>query len=112
MQRLHALFLATLAACAAAPLVSCGPPPLSQAAERGRKVFLESSKPKCATCHQLKDAGSPKGLGPDMDIRRPSRAETIKSVTQGVGIMPAQKGILSKQEIEDVAEYLAEVAGR
>lgn len=116
MTRLSASSLLPLAVAvsiaAASLLASCGPPSLSEAAKRGRKVFLEDSKPTCAACHQLMDAGSPKGLGPDMDMKRPSRAQTIKSVTQGVGIMPAQKGVLTKQQIEDVAEYLAEVAGR
>ncbi|MFT5735591.1 MAG: sulfite dehydrogenase [Planctomycetota bacterium] len=93
-------------------LTACGPAAPSESALRGRKVFMESSQPKCFMCHQLRDAGSPKGLGPDLDMLRPSREKTIKSVTQGVGIMPAQKGILTPQEIEDVAAYLEEVAGR
>ena len=98
-------------------LTSCGPPSLSESAKRGRKVFIEAGDPKCIQCHALMEAGSvdtgnPKLLGPDMDMKRPSRAMTIKAVTQGVGIMPAQKGKLTKQQIEDVAEYLSEVAGR
>ena len=105
------LSLAIATALLPSLLGSCGPPTLSKSAQRGRKVFIEDSKPTCITCHALMDAGSPKGLGPDMDVKRPSRAQTIKVVTYGMGIMPAQKGILTKQEIEDVAEYLAEVAG-
>lgn len=102
----------SLLAAAAMTLISCGPPPLSEAAKRGRVVFIESSQPKCALCHELSHAGSPKGLGPNMNVLRPSRQQTINSVTQGVGIMPSQKGILTKQQIEDVADYLTEVAGR
>lgn len=106
-----------LAVAAASLFTACGPPTLSESAKRGRQVFMEDSKPHCVQCHKLMDASpknsaGPKLLGPDMDIKRPSRAMTIKAVTQGVGIMPAQKGILTKQQIEDVAEYLAEVAGR
>ena len=116
MSRSTAPSLLPLAICAAAAaallFASCGPPVLSDSAKRGRKVFMEDSKPTCAMCHELLDAGSPKGLGPNMDIKRPSRAMTIKAVTQGVGIMPTQKGILTKQQIEDVAEYLSEIAGR
>lgn len=99
-------------AAAAMTLISCSPPSLSEAAARGRIVFMETSQPKCALCHELAHAGSLQGLGPNMDVLRPSRQRTITSVTQGVGIMPSQKGILTKQQIEDVAEYLAEVAGR
>ncbi len=114
MTRSSVTSLLPLAAAAfvASLLASCGPPSLSDSAKRGRKVFMEDSEPTCIKCHELMDAGSPKGLGPNMDMKRPSRAQTIKSVTQGVGIMPPQKGILTKQQIEDVAEYLAEVAGR
>lgn len=102
---------------AALLLTACGPPTLSESAKRGRKVFMEEGNPKCVQCHALMDAnsvstGGQKLLGPDMDMKRPSRAMTIKAVTQGVGIMPAQKGELTKQQIEDVAEYLSEVAGR
>lgn len=103
---------ASLLAATAMMLASCGPPSLSETAERGRAVFIESSQPKCALCHELMHAGSPQGLGPNMDVLRPSRQQTITSVTQGVGIMPAQQGILTKQQIEDVADYLTEVAGR
>ena len=112
MTRLPVALQLALAVAAASVLASCGPPSLSESAKRGRPVFMEDSNPKCTMCHRLMDAGSPQGLGPCMDMKRPSRMQTIKSVTQGVGIMPAQKGILTKQQIEDVAEYLAEVAGR
>ena len=107
-----ALFAVASGALSACGLAPQGEPARSESAQRGRKVFMESSKPKCSLCHQLMDAGSPKGLGPDLDMLRPDAAKTIKSVTQGVGIMPAQKGILTPQEIEDVAAYLEEVAGR
>lgn len=104
----------TLAASAAIGtlFVSCGPAPLSAAAERGHAVFMNASNPNCTTCHELKHAGSKKGAGPNLDVLKPSRSQVIRSVTQGVGIMPAQNAVLTEEQIKDVAEYLAEVAGR
>lgn len=43
---------------------------------------------------------------------RPTVEQTIESVTNGMKIMPPQKGILTPQQIEDVANYLVEVAGK
>lgn len=109
---LSARLVAGAALIAIAGLTACGPAGLSESAQRGRKVFLESSKPTCASCHQLLEAGSGRGLGPDLDLLRPTREQTILSVTNGVKMMPPQKGILTTEEIEDVATYLVEVAAQ
>ncbi len=96
----------------AATFTACGPPSLSAEAQRGQAIFMAGGATSCATCHSLLHAGAKGKLGRDLDMLRPSRAQTIQAVTHGIGIMPAQKGILSPQEIEDVAIYVAEVAGR
>ncbi|QDV05439.1 Cytochrome c6 precursor [Planctomycetes bacterium Poly30] len=107
-----ARLLAAILLASSSVLAACGGAALSDSAQRGRKVFLESSKPSCASCHQLLNAGSPKGFGPDLDLLRPTREQTVQSVTNGVKIMPPQKGILTPEQIEDVASYLLEVAGK
>lgn len=91
---------------------ACGEAPLSEAAVRGRAVFLQHSKPLCGTCHVLADAQTAGPLGPDLDQLRPDRDRVIRSVTQGVGVMPSQRGILTDQQIQDVADYVVEAAGR
>lgn len=106
---LSILVLALLAGSAA----SCGgSKPLSEAAKRGRDIYLSKSNPGCGTCHRLNDAGSIGVLGPDLDKLRPSKARVLTSVRQGVGQMPTQTGILTEGEMDDVAAYVSEVAGR
>lgn len=103
-----------LLAVAAGSALSCGgaPKPLSEAAKRGRDVYLNASNPKCGTCHKLNDAGSIGVLGPDLDKLRPSKIQVLTSVRQGVGVMPTQKGILTPEQMQDVSAYVTEVAGR
>ena len=103
------LVLALVAGTAA----SCGgAKPLSDAAKRGRTIYLSKSNPGCGTCHRLNDAGSIGVLGPDLDKLLPTKEKVLTSVLQGVGAMPTQKGILTPGEMEDVAAYVAEAAGR
>lgn len=103
-----------LLASLAGSLASCtkGPKPLSRKAERGRFVFLKASDPQCGKCHRLNEAGTVGFVGPDLDKLRPTRDKIIRSVTNGVGLMPHQVGVLSTGEIEDVADYVIEAAGR
>lgn len=94
-------------------LTACGGPPgLSKSAKRGREIFLGASNPKCGTCHALRDAGSIGATGPNLDELKPDAARVLRSVQQGVGVMPTQKGVLSQGQMEDVANYVAEAAGR
>lgn len=85
---------------------------LSRAGERGRDVYLSASQPGCGTCHILKHAGSTAAVGPNLDVMRPDLQKIIRSVTQGVGVMPPQREVLTKGQIEDVAAYVFEVAGK
>ncbi|MEM6672254.1 MAG: cytochrome c [Planctomycetota bacterium] len=100
-------------AVSAGILAACGgPKPLSESAKRGRDVYLNASMPKCGQCHKLNDAGTIGVLGPDLDKLRPRRDQVLRSVRQGVGVMPKQIGVLTDGQMEDVASYVAEVAGR
>ncbi len=106
--------LVPLAICVAS-LTSCGergPEPFSAAAQRGRVVFLETSSPHCGFCHRLGDANVTGALGPDLDVLRAPRERIIQSVTHGIQLMPPQKSVLTPGQIQDVAAYVHEAAGR
>ena len=77
----------------------------------GRQVFTEVSQPTCATCHTLADAGTAGKVGPNLDQLRPDSQRVATAVTNGVGIMPAQRDQLSAEQIAAVAAYVARVTG-
>ena len=65
-----------------------------------------NNKAQCGTCHTLQEAGSKGDIGPNLDQLRPSIDQIIYVVTNGIGVMQAWEGILSKEEIEAVAYYV------
>ena len=77
---------------------------------RARELFTST----CKNCHTLADANAISTIGPNLDVLKPSRATVIDAVTngraRGNGQMP--KGLTDAQGARDVAEYLADVAGR
>ena len=96
---------------------------LTSAERYGRTLFAKN----CATCHTLKGAHSAGKVGPNLDalisgINGASLAESLKNrVTfikdaitngraRGAGQMPA--GLLDGQDEQDVAQFVAKVAGR
>lgn len=79
--------------------------------ELGKKVFLEKSEPRCSVCHTLKAAQAEGQVGPVLDDLKPT-AESVKAaVTNGIGVMPAFEN-LTKEEVDAVAFYVSEVAGK
>ena len=72
--------------------------------ELGKIVFLEQGN--CATCHTLADAKSNGNIGPNLNQIKPDIARVINTVTNGIGVMPPYKDLLSTQEIEAVAHYV------
>jgi mono/diheme cytochrome c family protein len=76
----------------------------------GREVFLGSTG-SCGACHTLADAGTSGAVGPNLDESQPPRELVIDRVTNGQGAMPAFGGILSEQEIQDVAAYVVQATG-
>ena len=70
----------------------------------GLEVF--NNKAMCGTCHVLQAAKSNGNIGPDLDQLKPSIDQIIYTVTNGIGVMQAWEGILSKEEIEAVAYYV------
>ena len=72
------------------------------------KLGLEvyNQKAMCGTCHTLKAAESSGDIGPNLDMLKPKIAQTILAVTNGIGVMPPWKDILTTEEIEAVAYYI------
>ena len=63
----------------------------------GEDIFL--NKEQCVNCHILNAA--------DGGNNQLSKDHVINIVTNGYGVMPAYKDILTKNEIEAVATYVA-----
>ncbi len=75
----------------------------------------------CYACHTLRDAGSVGEVGPNLDRVKPrvSYAIVVASVTNGLPETPvyptnmvAWNNVLTKAQIQDVAAYVASVAGK
>ena len=76
----------------------------------GKAVFLGASG--CTGCHTLADAGSTGTVGPNLDDAMPSFELAYDRVTNGQGGMPSFKGQLSEAQIEAVATFVSENAGK
>jgi cbb3-type cytochrome c oxidase subunit III len=74
----------------------------------GKQIFIT----KCGGCHTLKDAGTTGTQGPNLDLLKPPFPRVKKQVINGGGIMPAFKGTLTDAQINAVAKYVAEHAGK
>ena len=74
----------------------------------GKQIFIT----KCGGCHTLKDAGTTGTQGPNLDLLKPSFAVAKNQVIKGGGIMPAFKGVLTDAQIDAVAKYVADHAGK
>jgi mono/diheme cytochrome c family protein len=83
---------------------------LNAAQERGRDVFAQ----RCATCHTLRAANAVGKVGPNLDQLRPPKALILNAIQQGrargQGQMPA--GLIDGQQAQEVADFVATVAGR
>jgi outer membrane protein assembly factor BamB len=80
----------------------------SAALTSGEEVFDGT----CSTCHTLAAAGTSGTVGPNLDELEPSKALVEKQVTNGGGGMPAFGSTFSKEEIENVAEFVSHWAGQ
>lgn len=74
----------------------------------GKEIFL--NKGACATCHVLEDAGSNGQIGPNLNDIRPEKIRVMNAVINGIGVMPAYDGELTKDEIEAVSHYVSTVS--
>lgn len=76
----------------------------------GRDIFL-NTEPACGICHVLADAETEGTIAPSLDRLRPSVSDVRLALTEGPGAMPDYTEVLSPEEIDAVAAYVAHVAG-
>lgn len=76
---------------------------------RGAKVFASAG---CGSCHRLSAAGSTGLVGPDLDELKPDAAAIARQVRNGGNGMPSFSSRLGKQEIDDVAAFVAAASRR
>ncbi len=95
---------------------------LTPAMKAGRELFGAH----CAVCHTLAGASAIGKVGPNLDVIKPSESLVLHTIQNGClqspppgdnsesclgeGTMPAN--ILQGEEAEDVAKFVAQVAGR
>jgi mono/diheme cytochrome c family protein len=74
-------------------------------AEAGKAVFASAG---CGGCHTLEEAGSSGSVGPKLDGLNLSFDRVKEQVENGGGAMPAFKGQLTDQQINDVAAFVSQ----
>jgi cbb3-type cytochrome c oxidase subunit III len=93
------------------PIDPANPPkPTPPGGSTDGKAIFESAG--CSGCHTLAAAGSSGTVGPNLDDAKPSKELAVDRVTNGQGGMPSFKGQLSEAQIEAVATFVAENAGK
>jgi len=84
------------------------PLPLTAHAPAGAIRFASAHH---GACHTLAAAKSSGQVGPNLDAAKPGYDTVVVMVTNGGGGMPSFGGQLSKQQIRDVAAFVATSAG-
>jgi mono/diheme cytochrome c family protein len=74
----------------------------------GKTIFTTT----CGSCHTLAAAGTSGKIGPNLDQLKPAFAVAKRQVENGGGVMPAFKGRLTPQQIDAVAKYVSDNAGK
>lgn len=82
---------------------------LTDAENQGRDLFAA----RCTQCHTLAASNANATVGPDLDTLKPPKGLILDAIAngraRGNGQMPAQ--LYTGQEAQDVAAYVAKVAG-
>ena len=79
---------------------------------RGKALFIDN----CGACHALDRAGTAGSVGPDLDAAfRQARADglgadTIAGIVERQILHPGPAGLVTGEDAENVAAYVAEVA--
>lgn len=75
------------------------------AAEEARKLFHDTG---CSQCHALADADSYGAYGPSLDGNPELTPQlALDRITNGKGDMPSFAGILSDEQLKQLASYVA-----
>jgi mono/diheme cytochrome c family protein len=69
----------------------------------GKQVFASAG---CSGCHTLKAAGASGNVGPNLDQLKPDENAVHDQVEHGGGGMPAFKGQLTDEQIQNVAAFV------
>jgi mono/diheme cytochrome c family protein len=104
------LSLAVLLTAFAAGCGGGGEEPADPAPAAGDAAKLFSDN--CGNCHVLAAAGAAGKVGPDLDQVKPGPDLVKTQVANGGGGMPAFRGKLSDEQIQQIADYVAENAGK
>jgi cytochrome c oxidase subunit 1 len=83
--------------------------PAARAADPGKAIFDTAG---CGGCHTLRAAGAAGKIGPNLDTAHPSVQLALDRVSHGKGAMPAFQGRLNPTQIQQVAAFVANSAGR
>jgi mono/diheme cytochrome c family protein len=84
------------------------PPRPNAKSTDGKTIFTGN----CGSCHTLKTAGTTGTIGPNLDQVKPPFDRAKRQVINGGGAMPAFKGRLTDQQIDAVAKFVADNAGK
>jgi len=82
--------------------------PVTVKGTNGKQIFVMV----CGTCHTLAAAGTIGTKGPNLDALKPAFAVAKNQIIHGGLIMPAFKGVLSDAQIDAVAKYVSQHAGK
>ena len=115
--------LLVLAALAGVVVAASGCGTTNADTERGRELFVQ----KCGTCHAMAQAGTTAQIGPDLDLAFAAARESGQTGDTIEGVVKAQvenprpstenpavsmpADIVTGQDLDDVAAYVASVAG-
>ena len=75
--------------------------------EEGKVLFQSGAVPACAICHTLEDADATGGIGPNLDELKPDMQRVLQALKSGLGPMPSYESVLSEDEMNAVAAYVA-----
>jgi mono/diheme cytochrome c family protein len=76
----------------------------------GGTAAADTFSTTCGGCHTLAAADTNGTVGPNLDNLAPDRDRVLSAIESGPGAMP--ENLLSGQQATDVAEYVAENAGK
>ncbi len=75
------------------------------AAENGKALFQENG---CGNCHTLAAANATGTIGPNLDQTKPSLELALDRLRNGKGGMPSFEGIMSDDQLDELARFVVE----